>query len=107
MNVPLHDLLLFAGPLSASAVTLAAMHWFPGARRLERTTAYAFGTIATVGIPVVTMVLAAALGFARDELFWASVLVANTLIAGGTVKLAYWIDSKQPLTLEDAASERH
>ena len=106
MEIPLHDLLLFVAPLGASATTLAAMHWFPGAQQLERTTAYAVGTIATVGIPAATMLLAAALGFARDELFWASLLLVNALVSGATVNLAYWIDSKLPITLDKVASER-
>jgi len=108
MDIPLHDLLLFAAPLGASAITLAAIHWFPGARELSRTTAYAIGTLVTVGVPAAAMLLAAALGLSRGELFWATLLLTNALVSGATVNLAYWIDGKLPhaITLDEVANER-
>lgn len=108
MDISLPDLLLFVAPLGASAITLAAMHWFPGAQQLERTTAYAVGTLVTVGVPATTMLLAAALGLSRGELFWAALLLVNALVSGATVNAAYWIDSKgtHAITLDEVASER-
>jgi hypothetical protein len=98
------DVLLFVLPLLISALSLAAMHWFPwhgGARPLGRIAAYSAGTTVVVGVPVLTMLLAATLGMHRLEWFWATLLVANTAVSGGTVSLAYWIDSRRALTLED------
>lgn len=102
----IQDMLLFCAPLAASAVSLGLLHWFPwngGAANLQRPTAYALGTLVTVGIPAATMLLAAALGMHKGEVFWAVLLVANALVSGATVNVAYWIDSKRPITLEDAA----
>ena len=98
------DALLFGLPLLFSSITLAALHWFPwhnGARPLGRVAAYAAGTAVVVGVPVLTMLTAATLGYHRLEWFWAVLLVANTLVSGGTVRLAYWIDSRRAVTLED------
>jgi len=106
MDIPLHNLLLFAAPLGTSALTLAAMHWFPGAQQVQRPTAYALGTIVTVGVPAAAMLLAAALGLSRGELFWATLLLTNALVSGATVNIAHWIDSKKPLTLDEVARER-
>lgn len=105
-ELDLRDVLLFCAPIGASSLSLALMHWLPwkdGVESLERTTAYALGTIVTVGVPAATMLLAYALGLHKSELFWASLLVVNALVSGGTVKTAYWIDGKRPITLEDAA----
>ena len=101
--------LLFIGPLMASAVSLTALHYFPwnrGVRPLKRTTAYALGTLVTVGVPVVAMLVAALVGVSRGELFWAALLTLNALVSGGTVNACYWIDGTRALTLEDAARER-
>ncbi len=103
------DILLFVLPLLFSAITLAALHWFPwysGTRPLSRVAAYTAGTSVVVGVPVVTMLLAASLGIHRLEWFWAALLVANTAVSGGTVSLAYWIDSRRALTLEDGHAPR-
>lgn len=107
-NLPVQDVLLFCTPLCASSTTLALLHWFPwngGADLLERTTAYALGTIVTVGFPAATMLLAAALGIPQGEVFWACLLLTNALISGATVNLAYWIDSKRPITLDEATRD--
>lgn len=95
--------LLFVAPLGASAVTLAAMHWFPGATGLAKPHAYALGTLVTVGVPVVTMLLAVLLAMPQGEVFWAALLVANTVVSGMTVKVCYWLDSQRPrpITLDE------
>jgi hypothetical protein len=94
------QLLFFGVPLSFSAVLLAALHWYPW-RDLSRVAAYAVGTCVTVGVPVLTMLAAALVGTSYDELVWAAFLVANTVVCGATVQLAYLVDSRRPLTLED------
>lgn len=107
-QVSVADVLVFAAPLGASVVTLAAMHWFPwhnGARPLRRTAAYTAGTLVVVGIPVAAMLLVTALGAAYGQLFWAALLVANAIASGATVHLAYWIDSHRALTLEDTHAD--
>ncbi len=107
-QLELADIVVFCAPLVASAVTLSAMHWFPwhgGAKPLSRTSAYAMGTLITTGVPVTAMLLTAALGLFYGQLFWASLLAANVLVSGATVHLAYWIDSRRALTLEDAHAD--
>lgn len=104
-QLELADLVVFCAPLAASAITLSALHWFPwhgGARVLSRTTAYAVGTLVVVGVPVAAMLLTYALGLFYGQLFWATLLAANVLVSGATVHLAYWVDSRRALTLEDA-----
>lgn len=104
--IHLHDILLFAFPLCTSALLLAALHWLPwngGAKELDRITAYTVGTSVVVGVPVLTMVLAAALQLNRNELFWAAMLLTNMLVSGGTVKLCYWIDSTRTVTLDEVS----
>lgn len=108
MSQPVDALLLILPPVF-SAATLAAMHWFPwngGVEPLDRVKAYTAGTLVVVGVPVITMLIAAFLGLDRGQLFWAALLVVNTLVSGGTVSLAYWIDSKRALTLEDSHAKR-
>jgi hypothetical protein len=107
-NLQIQDVLLFCTPLGASAVSLGLLHWFPwkgGVDMLERTTAYALGTIVTVGFPAATMLLAAALAMHKGEVFWACLLLVNALVSGAAVNLAYWIDSKRPITLDEAARD--
>lgn len=80
------------------------MHWFPwngGAQQLTRLEAYTRGTAVIIGVPIVAMLIAYFSGINRNELFWAVLLIINTLVSGMTVSLAYWIDSKRTLTLED------
>jgi hypothetical protein len=60
----------------------------------------------TVGVPVVTMLLAAALGLAYGPLFWAALLVANTVASGVSVSLAYWVDEQRAVTLDDVSEAR-
>lgn len=103
------DALLVGIPLLFSATILAAMHWFPwhsGTRPLGRVAAYTAGTLVVVGVPVLTMLIAALFGLHRTEWFWAAFLIANTLVSGGTVSLAYWIDSRRAVTLEDGHAAR-
>lgn len=103
-TVELRDILLFGTPLVTSALSLGLMHWLPwngGAKELERPTAYALGTIVTVGVPAMTMLVAHALGMARTELFWASLLIINALVSGATVNIAYWVDSGRAITLDE------
>ena len=108
--VRLADLLLFAAPLLVSALTLALMHWFPwkdGMDVLSRVEAYAAGTLVTVGVPVVAMLIATALSLHQGELFWAALLVANTAVSGATVKLAYWYDTKRAIERGDVCNARN
>lgn len=105
-DLQIQDVLLFCAPLAASSLALGLLHWFPwngGVANLQRTTAYALGAMVTVGFPAATMLLAGALGMHKGEVFWACLLVMNALVSGATVNIAYWIDSKKPITLEDAA----
>lgn len=96
---------VFCAPLTASALALAAAHWFPwhgGARPLSRTSAYAVGTSIIVGAPVAAMLLATAAGLVFAATFWAALLVANVLVGGAVVNLGYWIDAhSRPVTLDD------
>lgn len=104
-QLELADLVVFGAPLGVSAITLAALHWFPwhgGAKPLDRLSAYSAGTLVVVGVPVTAMLLTAALGLMHGQLFWALLMIANMLVSGATVHLAYWIDSRRALTLEDA-----
>ena len=100
------DLLMFTAPLAFSALTLAVMHWFPwksGADVLTRVEAYTAGTLVTVGVPVLAMLTAAALGLHYGELFWACLLAVNALVSGATVKAAYWYDGKRAIGRQDVA----
>lgn len=104
MNIDLRDALLFVTPLAVSALSLTAMHFFPwhrGAKPLARTTAYALGTLATVGIPALTMLLAAVLSMPQGELFWAALLLCNALVSGGAVNFCYWIDASRAISLDE------
>lgn len=111
-QLELADIVVFCTPGVLSSLTLAALHWFPwhgrGYASLSRIAAYTMGTLVVVGVPVATMLLTATLGIVYGQVFWAAVLVANMLVSGATVHLAYWIDSRRALTLEDAhhAQER-
>lgn len=105
MPVEFSDLLLFGAPLVVSSLALGLMHWYPyrnGVQSLARTTAYALGTSVTVGVPAMAMLVAHALGMAQGELFWVALVVANTLVSGATVHLAYWIDSHRAISLDEA-----
>jgi hypothetical protein len=109
--VRLADLLMFAAPLFVSALALACMHWFPwksDADILTRIEAYTAGTLVTVGVPVLAMLAAAALGLRYGELFWACLLTVNAVVSGATVKAAYWYDGKRAIGRQDVAdaSER-
>jgi len=97
---------LFVAPLYVSAVTLAAMHWYPQATKLDRKQAYTLGTFVTVGVPAAVMLLAYLLGVSCGELYWASLLLANAAISGGSVHAYYWIDEKRPtpITLDEVAN---
>lgn len=104
MNIEIADVLLFVAPLAASTLALTAMHFFPwhrGARPLRRVDAYALGTLVTVGVPVLTMLLAAVLAMPQRELFWAALLTVNSLVSGATVSACYAIDNGRALGLED------
>lgn len=102
-TIEVGDALLFVAPLCASAVTLAAMHWFPGAKELEKPQAYALGTLVTVGVPAVTMLLAEVLALPQGGLFWAAFLLMNALVSGFTVNGCYWLDSKRAISLDEVA----
>jgi len=98
------DILLLSLPPLFSAVVLAAQHWFPwhsGVRPLSRLQAYVAGTSVVVGVPVVAMLIAHVGGIERPVLFWALLLVLNTVAGGLTVMAAYWIDSKRAVGLEE------
>jgi hypothetical protein len=106
----LTDILVFVTPPVMSSLALAAAHWFPyhgGTKVIQRPTAYAVGTAIVVGVPVVTMLLCEALGQQYSQLFWAALLVVNTAVSGATVNLAYWIDSRLAVSLDDVAEAGH
>lgn len=100
----LRDVLLFGVPLALSASSLAAMHWYPwrgeGNLRLTRVEAYSMGTLVVVGLPVAAMGLSIAMQIVVSLWFWMALLVANMLVGGATVSVAYWVDEKRPLGLE-------
>jgi hypothetical protein len=99
--------LLFGIPVALSVTSLAALHWYPwnrGTQPLSRLAAYAVGTSVVVGFPVAAMLVAMALHMPQTELFWSSLLIANTAASGATVKLAYWIDGSRAVSLEDTAA---
>ncbi len=87
--------------LAFSALALSLLHWFPWPKRPACGEAYALGTAVLVGAPVATMVLTHAAGQALGQLFWAGLLVANAVIGGATLLLAYGIDKRRPVNLED------
>lgn len=104
-TIELQDAVLFAVPLAASAVSLTALHFLPwngGTKPLERTAAYAVGTLVTVGVPASTMIVSALLGLAHGELFWAALLLVNALVSGATVKGCYWLDGTRAISLDEA-----
>lgn len=103
-TLQLGDIVLFAAPLAASAISLTALHWLPwngGTKPLERTTAYALGTLVTVGVPALTMIMTALLGLHYGELFWAALLLVNALVSGATVKSCYWLDGTRAISLDE------
>lgn len=105
-SIHLADMLLFAAPLAFSAASLTALHFLPwhgGAKPLARTTAYAIGTVVTVGVPALTMILAAMLDLHHGELFWAALMLVNALTSGAAVNVCYWIDASRAITLDEAA----
>jgi len=107
--IEVRDILLFGTPLVISSLSLATLHWLPwnrGVRELKRTTAYAMGTLVTVGVPAVTMLVAALLAMPQGEVFWAALLLVNALVSGATVNACYMVDAVRALTLEDVADER-
>ncbi len=73
---------------------------------LTRIEAYTAGTLVTVGVPALTMLLAAAVGMPQGELFWAALLTANAVVSGLTVKAAYWYDSRRAITRQDVHDAR-
>jgi len=100
----LQDLLLFSIPVGLSMTTLATMHWYPwnkGTRPLKRVAAYTMGTVVVVGYPVATMFVANALKMSHGEVFWALLLIANVVLSGITVNVAYWIDGNRAVSLEE------
>lgn len=107
MEMQLHDAVVFLAPPLASAVTTAALHWFPGAKAQHALLRYVLGTLVTVGIPVAAMLLTEALGLAYGHLFWAALLVVNAAVAGATVAVAYWIDATLPVSLDTLAEAQN
>ncbi len=110
--VHIADLLFFITPPLFSAVALAALHWFPwrnGAADLTRLEAYTAGTLIVVGVPVASMLLAYAMDRTYGELFWALLLIANTVASGVTVQVAYWYDGRRAIDHADVhhARSRH
>lgn len=91
------------GVLLLSAVMLGLLHWFPWSQRLKRVEAYTVGVGVLLGIPVATMVLTHAAGLDYGQLFWAGLLAGNAAVSGATVRLAYAIDKRGPINLEDVA----
>jgi hypothetical protein len=110
VELELADMLAFATPVALTSLSLATAHWFPwhgGTKIIRRPTAYAIGTAIVVGVPVVTMLLCEALGRQYSQLFWAALLTANVAVGGATVNLAYWIDSRLAVSLDDVAEAGH
>lgn len=106
----LEDALLFGVPLVLSASTLSAMHWYPwnrGVHELDRVSAYVMGTAVVVGYPVIAMFVARGLHMPKDELWWALLLLANTIVSGATVKAAYWIDSARAVGESEVRAHEH
>lgn len=104
-TIEVADIVLFALPLAASAISLTTLHFLPwngGTKPLERTTAYAVGTLVTVGVPASTMIMAALLGLHYGELFWAALLVVNALVSGAAVNVCYWLDGTRAISLDEA-----
>jgi hypothetical protein len=95
------EVLLFTLPLVISAVTVAAMHWFPGSKQLSGINAYALHIGATVGVPIMTFLVADLLEMPHDWVYTAVFLMANTMACGITEGFCSWFDKKQPLGLED------
>jgi hypothetical protein len=87
--------------LALSALSLSTLHWFPWPTRLKRIEAYALGVVVLLGVPVGAMVITHAAGLMYGQLFWAGLLVANAIVGGTTVILAYAVDKRRPLNLED------
>ena len=87
--------------LALTALTLANLHWFPWPTRLKRVEAYALGVAVLLGVPIGAMVITHAAGLVYGQLFWAGLLVANAAVGGGTVIVAYAIDKRRPVNLED------
>lgn len=106
----LRDVLLFGVPLVLSSTLLGLLHWFPwngGSVELTRMQAYTTGTLVVVGVPVAAMLVASAVEMEAGQLFWAALLVANTVVSGATVKVAYWIDSGKAIGQEEMSHGTH
>lgn len=87
--------------LALTALTLGNLHWYPWPQRLKRVEAYTVGVAVLLGYPIAAMVLTHVAGLAYGQLFWAGLLLANALAGGATVRLAYAIDKRRPINLED------
>ncbi len=87
--------------LSLTALSLSTLHWFPWSTRLKRVDAFVVGVAVLLGVPIGAMVITHAAGLAYGQLFWAGLLVANAVVGGTTVVLAYAIDRRRPMNLED------
>lgn len=107
MDIQVTDALVFCAPPLASATALLAMHWFLGALSQPPVVRYSAGTLITVGVPATAMVLVATLGLSYGELFWAALLLANAGVSGLAVGVAYWIDARRPVSLDDVSKARH
>lgn len=100
------SLMLLGIPIAMSTISLAMLHWYPwnkGTRPLPRIRAYTVGTAVVVGFPVAAMLAAVALHAPQGELFWAALLLLNTLASGATVNIAYWIDGNRAISTEEAS----
>lgn len=100
----LQTILTFTLTITLTILFLLTTHWFPwnrGARPLSRLTAYAIGTLGIVGIPVAAMLLTDGLGIHITTRAWAGLLMLNTLAAGASVHIAYYIDNSRALNLDD------
>ena len=107
-ELQLCDVLTAVSPLLTSAVPTAALHWFTGAQQQQHIVLYARGTGVPGGVPAAPMIVTAALGRQYGHVFWAVLLIANALVSGATVGVAYWIDAQHhALTLDDVAEARH
>jgi hypothetical protein len=105
-SIDLRDAFLFGVPVALSASTLAWLHFYPwnkGTKPLDRLAAYTVGTAVVVGFPVAAMFAARALHLPQDELFWALLLITNTVASGATVRGAYWVDGQRAVTPEEMA----
>lgn len=103
------QLILYLTAATITALLMFATHWYPWhngtRRRPDRLTAYTIGAIGLIGIPVLAMAITEALDIHPPVRTWIELLILNTIAAGAATHLAYWIDGRRALTLEDTHAQ--